>query len=164
MAGAVRSLNLDTVLVRVKDEESIDAADFVFEVPGDGEAGGGVFFGGGVDIGDPKAEMAGAGLLGGADDEVEIDVADAVPAAGEIETFWAGSFDEAQEIAVKAPGSGEVGHVNLHVIDANGLRFSHYGEVYPSGNTSAMRAQKRLRRAHPDEFVIFLLRSPRSLA
>src|SRR5258708_7337333 len=84
LAGTVGALDLDAVLVGVEDEEAVYAADFVFEVPGDGVAGGGIFFGGGVDVGDPKAEVAGAGRFGGADDEMEIDVTDAIPATGEV--------------------------------------------------------------------------------
>src|SRR5690348_8394815 len=93
----IRPLYLNAVARRIENEEPVDAADFVLGVPFDGVPVGFDFLRRGVNVGHPEAEVALARLLAFADDQMQVDVADTVPAAGEVEGLGARRLGEAED-------------------------------------------------------------------
>src|SRR5215213_2271037 len=98
------ALKFEAVAIGIAREKAVDAFNFV-SIPGDGEAPCLDRFGRAADATDPKCKMAtGKGIGIAAGNQVQVDGADPIPRAGEVEAFGAGDFLELQDAPIKSAG------------------------------------------------------------
>src|SRR5215208_4645817 len=116
-AVAVRPLHLDAVAVGVADEEAVDAADLVPILPGDALAPRLEGRRRLLHVRDPETEMVLAVRLRRAHHEMEVDLADAIPGAGEIEAFGPRRLFEFQHLTIEALRAGEIRDVEVQAND-----------------------------------------------
>src|SRR5205085_566576 len=91
-----------------------------------------------MNVAHPKAKVPRATRLGVAHDQVQVHLADAIPAPREVEALWARRLHQPQQPAVEFAGAGKVRHVDLHVVDANSMDRVHRPTVYPSHHAGAI--------------------------